>query len=402
MKALHIAGGTYREICRFPEHRAVFGSGGRAAAAVSALNSNITLHTYVPHSQAAEVQLQFDAFDFQTQFYDTEALVAFRYLHGLATPVAEPPLNVLHRPAPFSLEAEVVLRYGMVENDAIVKAETAVYDPQAPLEAQLFSKNGSAAKRLAYVVNSSEAALLTGSSDADTQIQWIRDHEGADVVVLKQGPHGAVVCEQGQSSRVPCFKTNHVGPIGSGDVFSAVFAQFWACEGRGAHEAALKASLATAYFCESGSVPIVPQQLNVQWPALTPKSHAVPPQVYLAGPFFTLAQRWLIDDLRESLLGLKLSVFSPAHDVGEGPAKIVAPEDLKGVDRSKVLLAVLDGLDAGTLFEVGYAVAKGIPVVAFTQTEKEDDLTMLRGTGCFIERDLVTAVYRASWIALES
>ena len=47
MKPIVIVGGTYREICRFPEHRNVFGSGGRAAAALSILNPDVTLHTFV-------------------------------------------------------------------------------------------------------------------------------------------------------------------------------------------------------------------------------------------------------------------------------------------------------------------------------------------------------------------
>lgn len=76
-------------------------------------------------------------------------------------------------------------------------------------------------------------------------------------------------------------------------------------------------------------------------------------------------------------------------------------EDLEGLDGYDVVFAVCDGLDAGTLVEVGYAVAKKIPVVAFPQVERDDDLTMLIGTDCSVQRDLVTAVYHAAWTALE-
>lgn len=404
MKPLAIAGGTYREICRFPDHRVILGSGGRGAAAISSLNMSVTLHTYVPRCEQVDVQLQLEAFDFSTKCYDSPALVAFRYLHGLATPMAEPALNLLaqRRPMPFEVRGEVVLRYGMVEQEAIVYADVAVYDPQAPLQAQRFTANGSTAGRLAYVVNASEARLLSGSDDCREQIRWIVEHETAAAVVVKQGPHGAVVWEHDVITMVPCFKTNRVGPIGSGDVFSAVFAQLWGCEGATAHDAANSASLATAYYCETGSLPVPRSELSAVRLPLKPTVHEAPPRIYLAGPFFTLAQRWLIDDIRETLIGLNLAVFSPVHDVGEGPSHVVAPADLRGVEMSKVLLAVLDGLDAGTLVEVGYAIAKGIPVVAFTQTEKNDDLTMLHGTGCTIERDLVTAIYKASWLALEA
>jgi Nucleoside 2-deoxyribosyltransferase/pfkB family carbohydrate kinase len=400
MKALHIAGGTYREICRFPEHRSIFGSGGRAAAAVSTMNPQVSLHTFVPSALQAEVTTQFDAFDFSTDFHSSPQLIAFRYLHGLATPVAEPPLSLVAGNLQMTIVEDCVLRYGMVEGEAVVHADCAVYDPQAPLDAKRFSVNGSTAKRLAYVVNSSEARLLTGEEDASAQIAWIHSNEGADAVVLKQGPYGATVSEGGTLTQVPCFKTDHVWPIGSGDVFSAVFAQFWACQGQTAGDAAMKASLATAYYCEASSVPVPASALTMQRDALKPKGPGKP-RIYLAGPFFTLAQRWLIDDLFETMQGLGAEVFSPVHHVGEGKPEVVAPADLAGIDASQVLLAVLDGLDAGTLVEVGYAIAKGVPVISFTQTEQDSDLTMLIGTGCVVERDLVTAVYKAMWTALE-
>ncbi|MGA9671374.1 MAG: hypothetical protein WBQ94_19335 [Terracidiphilus sp.] len=43
---MHIVGGFYREICYIPPWNAVFGSGGRAAAAVSRLSPGSVLHTY--------------------------------------------------------------------------------------------------------------------------------------------------------------------------------------------------------------------------------------------------------------------------------------------------------------------------------------------------------------------
>lgn len=402
MAELEVVGGTYREICRFPEHRTILGSGGRAAAALSTVNPHVTLHTYVPTDVRSDVSVQFSTFDFHVRYYNTESLVAFRYLHGLSAPTPEPSLNLLAPTQPIAVRGRNVLRYGMVEGEAVVHADWAVYDPQAPLAAKRFTENGSTAKHLAYVVNQSEARLLTGLGDPQEQIAWLHEREGAEVVVLKQGPYGAVVSDCFAHARVPCFKTEHVGPIGSGDVFSAFFANSWACEGKPAQQAAMDASLATAYYCESSSLPVPTSALSASRTPLTPRGQAHKPRLYLAGPFFTLAQRWLIDDLFETLQGMGVGVFSPVHHVGEGKPDVVAPADLAGIDQSQVLLAVLDGLDAGTLVEVGYAIAKGIPVVGFTQTEKADDLTMLLGTGCAVERDLVTAVYRAIWTALEA
>ncbi|MGQ7935503.1 PfkB family carbohydrate kinase [Paraburkholderia sp. D1E] len=404
MTKLTIAGGVYREICQFPEKREILGSGGRAAAAVSSMNSDVELHAFFPDSALSEVRLSLlGAYDFALVQHTSANLFAFRWTHGLASPQQEPALPRSYQDLEMEVGGDVVLRYGMVEGAAKVAAEYAVYDPQAPLHAGYFRANGSIAKHLAYVVNSAEAKLLTESEDPYTQLTHLHRQENAEVVVLKQGPHGAIVSDGVRTERVPCFKTGRVIPIGSGDVFSAVFCQAWAIERLSPVDAAYRASLATASYCNSGYLPLDLDFMEHTAPdACRPTVTAGERrQIYLAGPFFTVAQRWLIDSLRETFLKLDVDVFSPIHDAGEGRADIVAHEDLRGIDHSDVVFAVCDGLDAGTLFEVGYAVSRRKPVIAFTQLEKADDLTMLEGTGCLIERDLDTAIYKAVWTALE-
>lgn len=125
-------------------------------------------------------------------------------------------------------------------------------------------------------------------------------------------------------------------------------------------------------------------------------------QVYLAGPFFTFAQRWLIDRIRRDLKDMGLTVFSPLHDVGYGIAREVALKDLEALDASSIVFAVLDGLDAGTLFELGYACSKEIPIIGFVQNENEDALLMLTGADCEFVEDLTTAIYKTYWKLAEN
>jgi nucleoside 2-deoxyribosyltransferase len=101
------------------------------------------------------------------------------------------------------------------------------------------------------------------------------------------------------------------------------------------------------------------------------------------------------------LLQQRVKVFSPYHDVGIGAAEVVVPKDIEALKDCDSVLAILDGFDAGTSFEVGYARSLGIPVVAFVQNEPPEPLKMLIGTGCEIVNDLVSAVYRAAWAAME-
>lgn len=117
-----------------------------------------------------------------------------------------------------------------------------------------------------------------------------------------------------------------------------------------------------------------------------------------------MAERWLINELFKSLLDFGNQVFSPFHHAGLLPAqysyeaaKSIASTDLEELKKSDVLLAVVSGMDAGTLFEVGYARSLGIPVIVLTENVSENDLTMFIGTDCIITNDFSTAVYKSSW-----
>ena len=78
------------------------------------------------------------------------------------------------------------------------------------------------------------------------------------------------------------------------------------------------------------------------------------------------------------------------------------PQDVEAIRRSAAVFALVDNLDPGTLFEIGYARALGIPVVAFVQKEGEEAMKMLEGTGCDLSRDFVTAVYKTAWTGLSA
>src|SRR3546814_11154737 len=91
-------------------------------------------------------------------------------------------------------------------------------------------------------------------------------------------------------------------------------------------------------------------------------------KVYLAAPFFDLAQRWLVEEARSNLLDMGAQVFSPVHEVGPGPASIVAHEDIAGLEAADVVFSVLNGVDPGTILDVGYAVKRGIPVLETGRT----------------------------------
>jgi len=97
------------------------------------------------------------------------------------------------------------------------------------------------------------------------------------------------------------------------------------------------------------------------------------------------------------LLSFDINVFSPLHNVGLGPAEQVVEPDLKGLREADLILCLLDGLDSGTLFEAGYAIALDKPVLVFVENEKSSSLTMLEGTDCLIINDFSTCIYQTFW-----
>lgn len=396
MSDLTIIGGVYIERCIQPLWDAVYGSGGRAAEAVSRLVPGKTmLAAYVADEIRSAVEFLADMYGVTLAATVAKHSVSFDYLHPLSTPTIVPSPGRMAEHSPLQVSGDVVLRFGMLEGDAVVRANTVVYDPQSAFGAKPFTANGSRAKRLAVVLNRAEAKSMTGTADPRGAAQWLIQEEGAVAVVVKMGSLGALVITPDGEATVPLYQTSRVWKIGSGDVYSAVFAALWGCHEMDAVTAADLASRATAYYCETRSLPVpTPDELlKLSFHPITPGKGTV----YIAGPFFDLGQRWLVEEARAQLLDMGASVFSPVHEVGPGPADVVAPEDIKGIEASDVMFAILNGLDTGTIFEVGYAVKKGIPVVALAQNIKEEDLKMLAGTNCDVVDDFTSAIYRTVW-----
>lgn len=405
---IHIAGGTYAEFCIEPAWEQLFGSGVRAAAALSELSDAVSLVTYVGDEFRAMLESMAATFNFESRAKSIPTTIRFHYYHGLSEPHIYPALHMISRGAPQTVEAPNILRFGFLEGDAVVHGEYVVYDPQDAYNPRSFSDNGSTAEKLAIVANLSEAIKLADSLYAGAEIESlgkaVLEIQAAEVAVIKRGTFGATVITATETRNLPAYRTSRVWPLGSGDVFAATFAFHWANQKLDAFEAARLASLSTAYYCENKSLPI-PVDLARQFfpmPVTSgPNSFpSAPMQLYLAGPFFTMAQRWMVEQSRTYLADQGFKVFSPFHDVGPGPAPKVVPADIKALQESAIVFAILDGLDSGTLFEIGYARAMNKPVIAFVQNETDDELKMLVGTECEIVEDFVSSIYKTAWAAM--
>jgi ATP-dependent protease HslVU (ClpYQ) peptidase subunit len=402
---LHVVGGVYEERCISPAWDAIYGSAGRAALAISSLGYKVELHSYMD----AQVLEQFQGLSclregFRISPTTSSSRVKFRYLHDLATP--EIHLSQPARMPPIVVETDHVLRFGMLEGEAVVHAKRAVYDPQNQGSTTSFRENGSTAEQLALVLNLVEARKLSGLAQASAEecADAIRTQKKAEVIVVKMGPKGALVASGAGVQYVPAYKSHAVWKIGSGDVFAATFAHAWMGLSLTPVEAAVMASKATAVYCGTKEFATKRDLESFALGPVQPSERFLEgfrPKAYLAGPFFDLPQLWMVEQARLNLREVGLEVFSPFHDIGLGSANDVAAKDLEALDSCDIVFALIDGADTGTVFEVGYAVAKGIPVIAFSQREGVESLKMLEGTGCILCKDYATAIYKAQWTAAE-
>ncbi|RIA22247.1 nucleoside 2-deoxyribosyltransferase [Ectopseudomonas oleovorans] len=399
-----IVGGVYRERCMRPGWDDIYGSAGRAATAIARFGGDVELHACVDSGTQLVVDARAAAEGFKFHGSPTEAGVTFEYIHGLANPDIR---RGTHARSTLSVGGEKVLRFGMIDGTAVVNADFAVFDPQNADGPESFSANGSTAKHLALVLNRHEANLLLSASSElppNEIAAALAKQENAEVVVIKMGPLGALVYDNGKISTVPAYRTERVWKIGSGDTFAAHFALGWLDNGLSAHDAASIASIATAFYCESQGFPDRTLLDAFKPKALQPSQRYRDghiPKVYLAGPFFTLAELWMVGQARRDLKAMGLDVFSPYHDVGLGTAEDVVEKDLEGVRNCDVLFAIGDGLDSGTIFEVGYARALNKPVVFYAENESEQNQKMMEGSDCCLTDDYVSAVYQMVWAAVE-
>jgi hypothetical protein len=389
-----VIGGCYHEISLSPPVRQFYGSGGRAATALSLAGNEVELYTFVSVGAQKHVQRLAALSGFQVNEFPCEDEITFAYICPLLAPILDPPFEAITKtPNKIFIESDIALMFGMPEGLSSLKADTAIYDPQNSNKPAHYSSTNSTSKRLAILCNEREAQGLSPNSPWSSIGPDILNKENADVLVLKRGPSGLRVYTRSTDDIVPAYFADSIFSIGSGDMFAAAFSHAWAILDLPPVEAADFASRCVAWYVYTRQEGFVSETDRVSMnPAIFQ-----PGRVYLAGPFFNMSQRLLVEQTRSALFNFGLDVFSPLHDVGHGPAEVVAPHDIRGLHKCDRVFAILDGLDAGTVFEIGYARKLGLPVYIYSELLNNEDCKMFLGTGCTIVRDYTTAIYHTAW-----
>lgn len=397
-----IAGGTYVETVVEPSAEDLMGSGLRAAAALAPHVSDLRLVTAIDQDTVEAADYVAAALRVTNRdVLERSEPVGFSYM----TPISSPSINGLSATARGEIrsESETTLLFGLVEGGGLsrrIDSRNVVLDPQKPRDTERLHLEGIRSERLAVVANRSETLQLArGANALGSAAHRVLADVGADAVITKQGAAGCLVTwREGDEVRqhtVGAFPTQRVWPIGSGDVFSAGFA-YALDSGADYVEAARVGSRSAAHWCATRQPDLPEAVLRGEEVA-----RAIPPrpaQIYLAGPFFTAGERWLVETVYEQLKSLGVTPWSPVHEVGHG--EDIAAADIDGLRRSDAVLALLDHSDSGTIFEVGWAVANRIPVVGFGSVVEREGMKMLGGSTVELHRDLSTACYRAAWAGM--
>lgn len=368
---MDVVGGVYLELCEMPAWRAWYGSGGRAASLLAATGSTtVRLHTYET-SAAHTAAIRANGVEIIAT--KSQRNCSFSYLHPLSAPavVLEGPAA----PAPPALEvtAPSVLRFGLVEGDALVHAERAVYDPQSPA-APAFHANGSTAGTLALVANELEVHQFRADPLGVPRLP-----RGVDVLVEKSGVHGAWVHEHGKSAWVPPYRSTAVFKIGTGDVFSAAFYWFWAVQRLSAVEAANLASRWVSHYAESKSLSYPGQealQRRLPWPRIR---H---PLIGLVATPRALTDHWLVHEARGGLSALGVQ------------SALISPENKGSAQPCDAQLVLADTMSTQGLAK---AIRARVPSVLFSQATRVKHATL---AGVALQTDdWTTALYSAVWLS---
>lgn len=259
-----IAGGTYLERCQYPKWERLFGSGMRAAIAVSGLSEGTVLHSYVPSIWKRDAEATLSSFRIIGELAPTRHELIFEYLDTLQKSFVPDVPDDKEQETPLILDGDVVLRFGFMEGTATVKGRTVVYDPQN--SHAKFHANGSTADRLAMILSENELLRFGGLSDmyptdenlAKAALNVFDDKPAPQIILTKDRLGGLQVYFDGSPIAIKSYAAESYFRIGVGDILAAAFTHAWGELGMDPIEAADFAARSIAYFVADARLPLLP------------------------------------------------------------------------------------------------------------------------------------------------
>ncbi len=109
---LDIVGGTYFEFCQFPNWSELYGSGLRAAIALSKFSDKIRFYTVSSKNTDKHLTILSRQFKFKVSSQKGNDII-FSYLHPLSNPFIN---KIVKAKVNIKISAKNILRFGMLES----------------------------------------------------------------------------------------------------------------------------------------------------------------------------------------------------------------------------------------------------------------------------------------------
>ncbi|WP_296257962.1 MULTISPECIES: carbohydrate kinase family protein [unclassified Pseudomonas] len=233
-------------------------------------------------------------------------------------------------------------------------------------------------------MNELETLSATGMEDLDRAAHYLIQTQEAQVVVVKQGPYGAKVYDRsGSSTHVPAYRSTQVFKIGTGDVFSAAFAYFWAQMKTPPPEAADLASRVVSLYCETRTFKFDQAALASRQPVFATRGATA----CLEAGIEAVGQRFTLEEARFGLDELGVNAICPNVET-------VFP-----TGNCDTILVIDDALPPESMTRTAENVARGANLIVL----KERHIAGPQWpTGTLTTPDLTTALYFTAWAAGEA
>lgn len=253
-------------------------------------------------------------------------------------------------------------------------------------------KSISAAKGLlkyitVLLVNEEEAFKITETNDLTQAINALLNC-GSEYTVLKRGHLGSILISKEGITHYPAYKSKVMCTLGSGDVFAGALTTTF-LRTKDIHYSMRIATCVAANFIESFEVESIVTRAGVEEDILYRElrtSHTSDKFIYLAGPFFNEQQILWLELVCNSLENASFKVISPSRENGIitmntsfEERKEIFEKDINLLEKANIVVALLDNDDPGTIFEIGYAFQKNIPIFALKTSQSQLNNMILFG-----------------------
>src|SRR5580658_3087998 len=103
MTGISVVGGVYLERCIWPDWDQLYGSGGRAAAAIAGHGNAVNLYSYATADAAHRFEVYAKTYGFTFTSTPAKQTLSFDYVHAMATPVIRPSLGMIKPHSPLDV-----------------------------------------------------------------------------------------------------------------------------------------------------------------------------------------------------------------------------------------------------------------------------------------------------------